>query len=78
MVAGKGEEEEDERGYPFRSDSVNYNNDLVQNTGGLTVGDPVLKTGKPLSVELGPGTSFCFLFLDVLIFVRIYVCVAMY
>ena len=22
---------------------------------GLTVGDPVLKTGKPLSVELGPG-----------------------
>ena len=35
---------------------------------GLTVGDPVLKTGKPLSVELGPGRSttcasvllFCF------------------
>lgn len=22
---------------------------------GLTVGDPVLKTGKPLSAELGPG-----------------------
>ena len=22
---------------------------------GVTVGDPVLKTGKPLSVELGPG-----------------------
>lgn len=22
---------------------------------GLTVGDPVLRTGKPLSVELGPG-----------------------
>lgn len=22
---------------------------------GLTVGDPVRKTGKPLSVELGPG-----------------------
>ncbi len=25
-------------------------------TAGVTVGDPVLKTGKPLSVELGPGT----------------------
>lgn len=24
-------------------------------TAGLTVGDPVLKSGKPLSVELGPG-----------------------
>lgn len=24
---------------------------------GLTVGDPVLKSGKPLSVELGPGLS---------------------
>lgn len=23
--------------------------------GGLTVGDPVLRSGKPLSVELGPG-----------------------
>jgi V-type H+-transporting ATPase subunit A len=27
-------------------------------TGGLTVGDPVLRTGKPLSVELGPGKLF--------------------
>jgi len=25
-------------------------------TAGVTVGDPVLRTGKPLSVELGPGT----------------------
>jgi hypothetical protein len=25
--------------------------------GGLTVGDPVLRTGKPLSVELGPGND---------------------
>ena len=24
-------------------------------TAGVTVGDPVLRTGKPLSVELGPG-----------------------
>lgn len=28
------------------------------NTAGVTVGDPVLKTGKPLSVELGPGKSW--------------------
>lgn len=26
----------------------------------MTVGDPVLRTGKPLSVELGPGISFSF------------------
>jgi hypothetical protein len=25
------------------------------NLAGLTVGDPVLRTGNPLSVELGPG-----------------------
>lgn len=25
---------------------------------GVTVGDPVLRTGKPLSVELGPGMRF--------------------
>jgi V-type H+-transporting ATPase subunit A len=25
------------------------------NIAGVTVGDPVLKTGKPLSCELGPG-----------------------
>ena len=24
-------------------------------TAGVTIGDPVLRTGKPLSVELGPG-----------------------
>lgn len=28
---------------------------MYEETGGLTVGDPVLRTGKPLSVELGPG-----------------------
>ena len=27
---------------------------------GVTVGDPVLRTGKPLSVELGPGKMLCF------------------
>jgi vacuolar-type H+-ATPase subunit B/Vma2 len=26
-----------------------------EDTSGLTVGDPVLRTGSPLSVELGPG-----------------------
>ena len=26
---------------------------------GVTVGDPVLRTGKPLSVELGPGKVRC-------------------
>ena len=30
-------------------------NIFVHNIAGVTVGDPVLRTGKPLSVELGPG-----------------------
>lgn len=28
---------------------------VYEDTSGLTVGDPIIKTGKPLSVELGPG-----------------------
>ncbi|KAL7316499.1 H(+)-transporting V1 sector ATPase subunit A [Mucor circinelloides] len=28
---------------------------VYEETGGLTVGDPVLRSGEPLSVELGPG-----------------------
>ena len=28
---------------------------VYEDTSGVTVGDPVLRTGKPLSVELGPG-----------------------
>jgi vacuolar-type H+-ATPase catalytic subunit A/Vma1 len=28
---------------------------VYEETSGVTVGDPVLRTGKPLSVELGPG-----------------------
>ena len=28
----------------------------LKHTAGLTVGDPVYRTGNPLSVELGPGT----------------------
>jgi vacuolar-type H+-ATPase catalytic subunit A/Vma1 len=31
---------------------------VYEETSGVTVGDPVLRTGKPLSVELGPGGSF--------------------
>lgn len=30
---------------------------VYEETSGVTVGDPVLRTGKPLSVELGPGAS---------------------
>lgn len=30
---------------------------VYEETSGVTVGDPVLRTGKPLSVELGPGQS---------------------
>ena len=28
---------------------------MYEDTSGLTVGDPIIRTGKPLSVELGPG-----------------------
>lgn len=28
---------------------------VYEETSGMQIGDPVLKTGKPLSVELGPG-----------------------
>lgn len=30
---------------------------VYEETSGVTVGDPVLRTGKPLSVELGPGEN---------------------
>lgn len=32
---------------------------VYEETSGVTVGDPVLRTGKPLSVELGPGKNIC-------------------
>ena len=32
---------------------------VYEETSGVTVGDPVLRTGKPLSVELGPGATSC-------------------
>lgn len=31
---------------------------VYEETSGVTVGDPVLRTGKPLSVELGPGMFY--------------------
>lgn len=38
---------------------------VYEETSGVTVGDPVLRTGKPLSVELGPGTSNHLLFMNI-------------
>lgn len=35
---------------------------VYEETSGVTVGDPVLRTGKPLSVELGPGTRLALIF----------------
>ena len=32
-----------------------YFEKVYEETSGVTVGDPVLRTGRPLSVELGPG-----------------------
>ena len=36
---------------------------VYEETSGVTVGDPVLRTGKPLSVELGPGLLLLWYFL---------------
>ena len=35
---------------------------VYEETSGVTVGDPVLRTGKPLSVELGPGAYIYMIF----------------
>lgn len=35
---------------------------VYEETSGVTVGDPVLRTGKPLSVELGPGMYLALVF----------------
>ena len=35
--------------------SQTFVNSFTPYQAGVTVGDPVLRTGKPLSVELGPG-----------------------
>ncbi|RIB21944.1 V-type proton ATPase catalytic subunit A [Gigaspora rosea] len=42
-------------GEVIRIDGDKASIQVYEETSGLTVGDPVLKTGKPLSVELGPG-----------------------
>jgi vacuolar-type H+-ATPase catalytic subunit A/Vma1 len=34
---------------------LNWKIFILNISAGVTVGDPVLRTGKPLSVELGPG-----------------------
>jgi vacuolar-type H+-ATPase catalytic subunit A/Vma1 len=40
----------------IRIDADKVTIQVYEETSGVTVGDPVLRTGKPLSVELGPGT----------------------
>ncbi|ORX61445.1 V-type proton ATPase catalytic subunit A [Hesseltinella vesiculosa] len=42
-------------GEVIRIDGDKVTLQVYEETGGLTVGDPVLRSGKPLSVELGPG-----------------------
>lgn len=42
-------------GEVIRIDSDKATIQVYEETAGVTVGDPVLRTGKPLSVELGPG-----------------------
>ncbi|KAL5340607.1 vacuolar ATP synthase catalytic subunit A [Aspergillus crustosus] len=42
-------------GEVIRLDADKATIQVYEETAGLTVGDPVLRTGKPLSVELGPG-----------------------
>ena len=39
----------------MRLGSVCCQHVLDSSVAGVTIGDPVLRTGKPLSVELGPG-----------------------
>ena len=43
-----------------------------EDTSGLTVGDPVLRTGNPLSVELGPGKKS---FLPLQLYLKLQSCV---
>ena len=44
---------------PFNATKIHVNflstSKLLKKLAGLTVGDPVLRTKEPLSVELGPG-----------------------
>lgn len=41
----------------IRIDADKVTVQVYEETSGVTVGDPVLRTGKPLSVELGPGAG---------------------
>jgi len=56
---------------PFTSEVIRIDADkatiqVYEETSGVTVGDPVLRTGKPLSVELGPGMHLVLVFFFVL------------
>jgi len=42
-------------GEVIRIDADKATIQVYEETSGVTIGDPVLRTGKPLSVELGPG-----------------------
>jgi len=42
-------------GEVIRIDADKATIQVYEETAGVTVGDPVFRTGKPLSVELGPG-----------------------
>jgi len=42
-----------------------YDLSLITFSAGLTIGDPVYRTGNPLSVELGPGTYISYLIIIV-------------
>jgi hypothetical protein len=46
--------------HPFNAMKIHviYKSALWILIAGLTIGDPVYRTGNPLSVELGPGISF--------------------
>ncbi|KAI9179096.1 H(+)-transporting V1 sector ATPase subunit A [Blastocladiella emersonii ATCC 22665] len=44
-------------GEVIRIDGTKATLQVYEETAGLTVGDPVLRSGKPLSVELGPGLA---------------------
>ena len=39
----------------IRLDGDNASIQVYEDTSGLTVGDPIYKTGLPLSLEMGPG-----------------------
>ena len=43
-------------GEVIRIDGEKATIQVYEDTSGVTVGDPVLRTTKPLSVELGPGS----------------------